>query len=117
MERLKTKDVSQRVKVDTTPPSPDGLSVEISPAVTLGRDPVASLEAEQVEGKVNLIAVEGTKKNSQKWVVKKRGSQIDELNQLKLKVVVLHDGIGKEVYMTQPVRFIHVDLKIIDLVA
>ena len=37
-------------------------------------------------------------------VVKKRESQIDELDKLKLKVV-LHDGIGKEVHMTQPVWF------------
>jgi len=38
--------------------------------------------------------------------VKKRESQIGELDNLKLKIIVLHDGIDKEIHMTQPVRFI-----------
>jgi len=49
--------------------------------------------------------------------MKKCGSQVGELDQLKLKVVILHDGIGKEIYMTQPARYVAGDLKIIDLVA
>jgi len=49
--------------------------------------------------------------------VKKYESQISELDQLKLKVVILHDGIGKEIHMTQPVGYVAGDLKIIDLVA
>ena len=43
-----------------------------------------------------------------KWV-KKRESQIGELDKLKLKVVILYDGIDKEVHMTQPVDFFVVD--------
>ena len=55
------------MEVDATPPSPDGsVSVEISPVVTLGGDQVTSLDAEQVEEKIDLIAAEGTKKNPQK---------------------------------------------------
>jgi len=42
--------------------------------------------------------------------MKKCGSQVGELDQLKLKVVILHDGIGKEIYMTQPVGFVTADL-------
>ena len=38
--------------------------------------------------------------------MKKHESQIGELDKLKLKVIVLHNKIGKEVYMTQPVGFI-----------
>ena len=36
--------------------------------------------------------------------------QVIELDKLKLKVIILHDGIDKEVHMTQPVRFIVEDL-------
>jgi len=64
---------------------------------------------------VKLFAAKGTKLNPRKWV-KKRESQIGELHKLKLKVVILHDGIGKEVHMTQPVVFVASDLKTIDLV-
>ena len=47
MKRLKTKDVSQQVGVDTTSPSPDGsVSVQISPTVTSSGDHVVSLDAE-----------------------------------------------------------------------
>jgi len=38
--------------------------------------------------------------------VKKHESQIDELDKLKLKAIVFHDGIDKEVHMTQPVWFV-----------
>jgi len=48
--------------------------------------------------------------------VKKRESQIGELDRLNLKVVVLDDGIGKEVHITQPLGLIAADLKITDLV-
>ena len=37
--------------------------------------------------------------------MKKHESKLDKRDKLKLKVVVLHDGIGKELHMTQPVRF------------
>ena len=47
--------------------------------------------------------------NPRKWV-KKRESQIGELDKLKLKVIVLHDDIGKEIHMTQPVRFLLLEL-------
>ena len=51
--------------------------------------------------------------NPRKWV-NKRTSQIDELDKLKLKVVVLCNGIGKEVHMTQPVEFVTADLISVD---
>ena len=47
--------------------------------------------------------------NSRKWV-KKHESQVCERDKLKLKAIVLHDGIGKEVHMIQPVRFAAEDL-------
>jgi len=37
--------------------------------------------------------------------VKKHESKVSERDKLKLKAIVLHDSIGKEVHMTQPVRF------------
>jgi len=37
--------------------------------------------------------------------VKKRESQVGERDKLKLKAIILHEGIGKEVHMIQPVRF------------
>jgi len=46
--------------------------------------------------------------NQQKWV-KKRESQIGELDKLKLTVVVLYDGVGKEAHMTQLVGFVAED--------
>jgi len=49
--------------------------------------------------------------------VKKHESQISELDKLKLKVIILHDGIGKEVHMTQPVRSVVTDLATIDMVS
>jgi len=42
--------------------------------------------------------------------VKKHESHVGEHEKLKLKAVVLHGGIGKEVHMTQPVRFAAEDL-------
>ena len=67
VERMKTKDVSQRVEVDVTPPSIVGLvSVEILADVTPGGDHVADLDAEQVEEKVKLFAVIRIKLNLRK---------------------------------------------------
>jgi len=42
--------------------------------------------------------------------VKKHESQADELGQLKLKIVILHDDRDDEIHMTQPVGFIAADL-------
>ena len=42
--------------------------------------------------------------------MKKHGSQVGKLDQLKLKAIVLHDGIGKEIHMTQTVGFGATDL-------
>ena len=56
VERLKTKDVSQWVEVDATPPSRVGsVSVGISPDVTPGGDHVAMKDTKQVK----LVATEG----------------------------------------------------------
>jgi len=47
VERLKIKNVSHRVEVDTIPPPPVGsISVRTSPDVTLGGDYIASFDAE-----------------------------------------------------------------------
>jgi len=63
VKRLKIKDVSQRVEVHTTLPSPVGmLSVGISPDVTSGGDHVAVMDTEHVE----LFVVNGTKLNPRK---------------------------------------------------
>jgi len=65
VERLKTKDVSQPVEVDATPPSlVVSVSVRTSLDVTLGGDHVASFDAEKVEDideNVELFAAIGTK--------------------------------------------------------
>jgi len=42
--------------------------------------------------------------------VKKHASQIGEIDKLKLKAVVLYDGIVKEVHMTQLVDFVIANL-------
>ena len=42
--------------------------------------------------------------------MKKHESQVGECDELKLKVVVLHDSIGKDVHMTQQVWFAAEDL-------
>ena len=47
VERTETKEVSQRVEVDATPPSPVGsVSVRTSPDVTPGGDHVDRVDAE-----------------------------------------------------------------------
>jgi len=95
------------VEVDATPPPPVGsVSVRTSPDVTPGGDHVVSFDAEQTEGideNVELFAAIRTKIKPRKWM-KKHESQVGERDKLKLKVT-LHDGIGKEVHMTQPVQF------------
>ena len=78
MERTKTKNVSQRVEVDATPPSPVGsVSVKTSLDVASGKDHAASFDAEQVEDideNVKLFATIGTKIKPRKSV-KKHESQ------------------------------------------
>ena len=54
---------------------------------------------------VDLIAVEGIKLNPRKWV-KKRESQVGELDQLKLKTVILHDDREEEVHMPRLFGFV-----------
>jgi len=107
VERTETKEVSQQVEVDTTPPSPVGsVSLKTSPDVTPGEDHVARVDTEQVEDideNVKLFAAIGTKLKPRMWV-KKHESQGCDRDKLKLKAVVLHDG-SKEVHMTQPDRF------------
>jgi len=79
VERTKSKDVSQRVEVDATPPTPVGsVSVRTSSDVTPGGDHVASFDTELVEDiddNVKLFAVIEIKIKSQKWV-KKHESQV-----------------------------------------
>jgi len=43
--------------------------------------------------------------NSRKWV-KKHESQVCELDQLKLKTIILCDDHDEEIHMTQPVGYI-----------
>ena len=100
VNRMKTKDESYWVEVDATPPSPVGsLSAGISPDVTLGGDRVAVLDVEHVEEKIDLFAAIRAKMNPQKWV-KKNEPQVGELDQLNLKITVLHGDRDKEVHMT-----------------
>ena len=90
---------------DATPPPPvDSVSVERSLDVTPDIDHVAMMD----NGHVELVVAKGTKLNPRKWV-KKRESQIGELDKLKLKTVILHNGISKEVHMTQSVGFVTAD--------
>jgi len=76
---LKTKDVSQRVEVDATPPSPVGsVLVRTSLDVTAGGDHVASFDTKHVEDidkNIELFAAIGTKIKLRKWV-KKHESQV-----------------------------------------
>ena len=98
---METKEVSQRVEVDATPPSPVGSALEeISPDVTPGVDHEAKVDAEQVEDiveDVELFAAIGTKVKQRLWG-KKHESQACDRDKLKLKTVVLHDG-REEVHM------------------
>ena len=76
---------------------------------------MASFDAEQVEDideNIELFAAIGTKIKSRKWV-KKHESQVGGRDKIKLKAIVLHDGIGKEVHMTQPVLFAADDLVLV----
>ena len=66
VERIKTKEVSQWVEVDATPPPVGSVSVRTSPDVTPSGDHVASFDAEQVEDideNVKIFAAIGTKIN------------------------------------------------------
>jgi len=104
---MKTKEVSQWVEVDATPPCPVGwVSVKTSLDMTPGGDHVASFHAEQVDDideDVELFAAIGAKIKPRKWV-KNHESQVCDCDKLKLKTIVLHDG-SEEVHMTQPDRF------------
>ena len=56
VERTETKEVSQRVEVDATPPSPVGsVSVKTPPDVTPGGDHVARVDTERVNGLKTLM--------------------------------------------------------------
>ena len=101
------------MEIDGTPPPAVGsVSVKISPEVISGGDLVAAFDVEQVEDiddDVELFVAIGTNMNPRKWM-KKCEPQVSELDKLKLKAVVLHDSIGKEVHITQPVQFVATDL-------
>jgi len=62
---METKEVSQRVEIDATPPSPVGsVSVKTPPNVTPGGDHVARVDtehAEDIDENVELFAAIGTK--------------------------------------------------------
>ena len=80
--------------------------------MTQGGYHIASFDAEHVEDidkNIELFASIGTKINPRKWV-KKHESQVGEHDKLKLKAVVLHDSICKEIHMTQSDRFAAEDL-------
>jgi len=112
-EEDEDQDESQGLEINATPLPPVGsVSVKTSPNVTPSGDHVTSFDTKQVEDideNVELFAAIITKIKPQKWV-KKHESEISERDKLKLKAVILHDGIEKEVYMTQPVRFAAEDL-------
>ena len=88
MKRTKTKEISQRVEVDATPPSPVGsVSVKTSPDMTPSGDHVASFDAKQIEDideNVKLFAAIGTKIKPRKCV-KKHESQAHDHDKLKLR--------------------------------
>ena len=46
--------------------------------------------------------------------MKKPEFQVSELDQLKLKIVILHDDCDDEIHMTQPVGFVAADLISVD---
>ena len=107
MERTKTQELSQRVEVDASSPSPVGsISVKTSPDMTPGGDHVARVDTEHVEDideNVELFAAIGTKVKPRSWL-KKHEFQACDCDKVKLKVVILHDG-HEEVHMTQQDRF------------
>jgi len=51
--------------------------------------------------------------NLQEWM-KKCGSQVGELNQLKLKTDVFHDDRDGEMHMTQLVGFVTIDMVLVN---
>ena len=107
VERTKTKEGSQRVEVDATPSSSGGsASKGTSAEVTPGGVHDTKGDAEQVDDiaeDVELFAAIGTKGKPLSWL-KKHGFQACDIDKLKLKAVVLHDG-REEVHMTQSDRF------------
>ena len=107
VERMETKGGSQRVEVDATPSSSVGSALdEISPDVTPGGDRDTRIGVEQMDDiveDIELFAAIGTKVKPHSWL-KKHGSQACDLDKLKLKAVVLHDG-REEVHMTRSDRF------------
>ena len=65
---------------DVTPhPSVGSLSSRISSIVTSSGDRVADMDTKHIE-KIVLVVAKGTKRNLRKWVVKKHGSQVGELD-------------------------------------
>ena len=100
--------ISQWVESDVSPRCPIGsVSFGISPVVTPGGDHVTLLDTEHVENVVP-IAARRAKLNPRKWVMKKRGSHVSELDQkLKLMIVVLHDDrVVDEIHFTQSTGFV-----------
>ena len=51
----------------------------ISSVVISDENQVARMDIEHVE-KISLVAARGTKRNLRKWIVKKYGSQVDEVH-------------------------------------
>ena len=104
---METKEVSQRVEVDATPPSPVGSALEkTSSDVTPGGDRETKGDAEQIEDiakDVEVFAATGTKVKPRSWL-KKHESQACDHDKLKLKAVILHDG-REEFHMTRSDRF------------
>jgi len=49
--------------------------------------------------------------------VKKRESQVGELDQLKLKIVVFHGDRNEEVHMTHPIEFVATESVSVGLVS
>ena len=80
VETMKTKlVVLQRVESDATPCCPIGsVLFGISSVVTPGGDPITDMETGHV-GKVDSVAARRAEGNPRKWIVKKHGSQADEV--------------------------------------
>ena len=100
VEKMKIKLLSQRVESHAIPRYPIGfVSFGISPIMTLGGDYATLFDTEHVR-EVVLVAARRTKLNPRKWVVKKYGSQVGELDQkLKLKTAILHVDYVGEIHM------------------